>query len=117
MYIVCIACWPLQSFGASAWDLISPREFDPHSKVQRAAIARDLESRVTRLADLVADQDAQEIARLEQDEAKFGGVTTDDAGAAEIQLSVAYQHRKLVRLLTDVRTALDCVINSERDAA
>jgi hypothetical protein len=116
--IVCIVGWPLQASAASAWDLISPQEFDPHSKLQRLAVARDLGLRVARLADLITDQQPDEVARLEQAEAKLGAAATmDDAAAAELQLSVAYQHRKLIKLLTDIRTALDCVINSEHDAA
>jgi hypothetical protein len=99
--------------AATAWDLISPQHFDPHSKAERKAIANDLAFRVARLADLVADQDRSELQKLAQDEEKLAAAGPDSKPNAELQLSVAYQHRKLVKLLADIHTALDCVINSD----
>jgi hypothetical protein len=114
------ACLCLSSaYGnaATAWDLISPQQFDPHSKAERIAIANDLAFRVARLADLVADQDRAELQKLEQDEARLAAAGADSRPNAELQLSVAYQHRKLVKLLADIHTALDCVVSSNTDAA
>ena len=103
------------SNAATAWDLISPQHFDPHSKAERLAIAKDLAFRVARLADLVADQDRGELQKLQQDEAKLAAAGAESRPNAELQLSVAYQHRKLARLLADIHTALDCVANSATD--
>lgn len=114
---VCLTLWSAGGQCASAFDLISPQNFDPHSKSERLAIANDLASRVARLADQVAVQDHSEVEKLEADEAKLAAPSSASKPQAELQLSVAYQHRKLIRLLTDIRAALECVIGSRTDAA
>jgi len=117
IWVTCVCLSSSYGNAATAWDLISPQQFDPQSKAERMAIANDLAFRVARLADLVADQDRDELKKLEQDEAKLAAAGTDSRPNAELQLSVAYQHRKLVKLLSDIHTALDCVVNSDIDAA
>ena len=102
--------WP-----ATAWDLISGHHLDPHSKAEREAIAHDLDSRIGRLVSLLADQNPKEIEKLERDEAKLVAAPVGDKSTTELQLSVAYQHRRLLKLLTEIRGALDCVMRSERD--
>jgi len=102
--------WP-----ATASDLISPRRLDPHSKAERDAIARDLDSRVSRFLDLFADLSPKEIEKLEQDEAKIAAAPVGDKSTIELQLSVAYQHRQLIRLFTEIHEALACVVRIERD--
>jgi hypothetical protein len=113
--IVCLGLASPYGNAATAWDLISPQHFDPQSKAERKAIASDLASRVARLADLVATQDRSELQKLEQDEAKLAASGSEGRPNAELQLSVAYQHRKLAKLLDDIHTALDCVMNSDTE--
>jgi hypothetical protein len=103
---------PSPAFAATAWDLVSPRGFDPHARADRVAVAHDLQSRVDRLADLVRVQSAAEVQQLDRDEAKLRA--TENAPAlANLQLSVAYQHRKLANLLAEISAALECVITSD----
>ncbi len=109
---------PAPTFAATAWDLVSPRNFDPHARAERVAVAHDLQSRVDRLADLVTVQSASEVEKLSRDEAKLNATNKDnDQATASLQLSVAYQHRKLATRLAEISAALECVITSETEAA
>src|SRR5262245_40009856 len=115
VFAACLSMASPYGNAATAWDLISPQHFDSHSKAERREVANDLAFRVARLADLVADQDRGELQKLQQDEAKLAAAGADSKPNAELQLSVPYQHRKLARLLADIHTALDCVVNSDTD--
>ena len=112
-----VAC-PASTFAATAWDLVSPRNFDPHARAERVAVAHDLQSRVDRLADLVTVQSHAEVEQLNRDEAKLEATEQDNGQAlANLQLSVAFQHRKLAKMLADISAALECVISSESEPA
>jgi len=108
---------PATTSAATAWDLISPKNFDWQSRSERLAIARDLRSRVERFAALIEPQSPAELQTLERDEAQLAAkAKASDRDRAELQLSVAYQNRKLVAALTSIVNALDCVIDTNRVA-
>jgi hypothetical protein len=108
---------PIQAWAATAWDLISPKNFDWQSRNERLAIARDLRSRVEQFAALIQPQSPAELQALERDEAQLAAKPkVSDRERAELQLSVAYQNRKLVAALTSIVNSLDCVIDTSRIA-
>jgi hypothetical protein len=108
---------PTTTSAATAWDLISPKNFDWQSRSERLAIARDLRSRVEQFAALIEPQRPAELQALERDEAQLAAkAKVSDRERAELQLSVAYQNRKLVAALTSIVNALDCVIDTNRIA-
>jgi hypothetical protein len=108
---------PTTTSAATAWDLISPKNFDWQSRSERLAIARDLRSRVEQFAALIQPQSPAELQALERDEAQLAAkAKVSDRERAELQLSVAYQNRKLVAALTSIVNALDCVIDTNRIA-
>jgi hypothetical protein len=113
---MCLAL-PTATSAATAWDLISPKNFDWQSRSERLAIARDLRSRVEQFAALIEPQRPAELQALERDEAQLAAkAKVSDRERAELQLSVAYQNRKLVAALTSIVNALDCVIDTNRIA-
>jgi hypothetical protein len=115
--LVMTVALPAATSAATAWDLISPANFDWQSRSERTAIARDLRSRVERFAALVEPQSPAELQALERDEAQLAAkAKVTDRDRAELQLSVAYQNRKLLAALTSIINALDCVIDTSRIA-
>jgi hypothetical protein len=108
---------PTMVCAATAWDLISPKNFDPQSRPERVAIARDLRTRVEQFAALIEPQSPAELQQLERDEARLAAdATSNDRDRTQLQLSVAYQQRKLAAALSAIVTALDCVIDTRRIA-
>jgi hypothetical protein len=115
--LLLIVAWPSAVWGATAWDLISPKNFDPQSRTERLAVARDLRTRVEQFAALIEPQTPAELQGLERAEARLAANDrTSNRERAELQLSVAYQQRKLAAALTAITTALDCVIDTQRIA-
>ncbi len=114
VWFIAVGGSPANANAASAWDLISPQNFDWHSKTDRLAIAADLKSHVELLAKLLPPQSRAEVEQLEHAEA---APNNDEKHKLELKLSVAYQHRKLAKMLADIGTSLDCVANSQTDAA
>ena len=104
-------------WSATAWDLISPKNFDSQSRNERLAIARDLRNRVKQFAALIEPQSPAELQELERDEARLAAnPKSSNRDRAELQLSVAYQQRKLVAALDAMTNALDCVVDTQRIA-
>lgn len=111
--LLLICALPTQVFAATAWDLISPKNFDPQSRTERLAVARDLRIRIQQFAALIEPQSPAELQALERDEAQLAAnPKTSNRERAELQLSVAYQQRKLAATLTAITVALDCVIDT-----
>ena len=74
-------------------------------------------SSVEQFAALIEPQRPAELQALERDEAQLAAkAKVSDRERAELQLSVAYQNRKLVAALTSIVNALDCVIDTNRIA-
>jgi len=108
---------PQTASSATAWDLISPKNFDSQSRSERLAVARDLRHRVEQFAALIDPQSPAELQELERAEARLAAnANSSNRDRAELQLSVAYQQRKLVAALNAMTNALDCVIDTQRIA-
>ncbi len=116
VWFVVVGGNPCDAHAASTWDLISPQNFDWHSKPDRLAIAADLKSRVELLAQLLPPQNPVEVEQLAGAEAALAS-NNDEKHRLELELSAAFQHRKLEQMLTEIDTSLDCVTNSQTDAA
>jgi hypothetical protein len=82
----------------------------PTVEAERQQLQRTSLSR--RGSPILPDQDRGELQKLQQDEAKLAAAGADSKPNAELQLSVAYQHRKLASIVT--YTALT-VANSATD--
>jgi hypothetical protein len=99
----------------SAWDLVHPNRFDWQIKVHRQRVAADLISRVGVLAAIVPEQSAEQQRQLGETEAAIEalGDAASPRQRSRLYLSRAYQHRRMLDLLSATLKALDCVRAAE----
>ena len=105
---------PLQAQTVSAWELVHPTRFDWENRAQRQRIAEDLVSRVGLLAAVVPDQSAAQAQQLKATAAALDSLGEDATPRqrSRLYLSRAYQHRRLLDMLSDTLGALQCVQTS-----
>lgn len=97
--------------AGSAWDLVHPDNFDWRSADQRHSVAGDLISRVSLLAAVVPPQAPDQVERLRSAEAELEalGAKATPRQRSRLYLSRAFQHRRLIELLGNMLTQLQCV--------
>lgn len=102
---------PVQAQTVSAWELVHPTRFDWEIRSHRIRVAADLVSRVGLLAAVVPAQSDLQAQQLENITAALDalGDEATPRQRSKLYLSRAYQHRRLLDLLADTLSALDCV--------
>ena len=102
----------------SAWELIYPTRFDWQIRTHRQRVAEDLVARVSLLSAVVPEQSAEQQRQLKEitDTLAALGDEASPRQRSRLYLSRAYQHRRLLDMLSDTLGALNCVQSSERIA-
>ena len=102
--------------AADAWELIHPKMFDWRQAEQRQAVARDLVRRLDLLAAVVPEQSPQERGDLVRKMAELQGMAAGESSERRSRLYISrqYQHFRLLELIGEVRTSLDCILAAER---
>jgi hypothetical protein len=105
---------PVETAPPSAWDLVHPDGFDASDREQRRQLARDLLDRVLLLAAVIPPQAAEQLQRLEEEQAALDdlGERASARRRARFYLSRAYQHRQALALLDGVMESLTCARDS-----
>ncbi|MCZ6709400.1 MAG: hypothetical protein O7B25_03465 [Gammaproteobacteria bacterium] len=101
---------PVRAQSVSAWDLVHPTDFNWQIKSHRQLVAKDLSSRVRLLAAVVPAQSKEQQQQLKATIATLDALG-DDASPRQrsnLYLSRAFQHRRLLDLLANTLSSLNC---------
>lgn len=101
--------------ASGAWTLLYAGDFQWQERLDRLAVARDLQRRVDALRLLVPDQSPAELAQVEQRDRTFTEQMAQQR--SRLFLSPGYQHRELVRNLDRIHGSLECVREAEQAMA
>ena len=96
----------------NAWELIHPRTFDWQQAAHRTAIAKDLLRRLNLLASVVPVQSPEQkaLVLLEMETLEKLGTEAPPRRRSRLFMSRGYQHYRLLELIEETRTDLDCVL-------
>jgi len=99
-----------------AWELISPTHFDWRQLAHRRAIAADLLTRLELLADVIPPLSPRQEAQVVNEIAELQRLTpgVDAQRRSRLYMSRRYQHFRLLELLDDARSHLQCAMTAER---
>jgi hypothetical protein len=101
---------PARAQSVSAWDLVHPTGFNWQIKSHRQLVAKDLISRVRLLAAVVPAQSKEQQQQLQATSATLDALG-DEATPRQrsaLYLSRAFQHRRLLDLLSNTQASLNC---------
>ncbi len=95
-----------------AWELIHPKAFDWQQPRHRTAIAKDLLRRLNLLASVVPSQSSEKRAHVLNEMKALNQLGTEAAPRRRSRLfmSRGYQHYRLLELIEETRSNLDCVL-------
>ena len=96
----------------NAWELIHPRTFDWQQAAHRTAIAKDLLRRLNLLASVVPVQSPEQkaLVLVEMETLEKLGTEAPPRRRSRLFMSRGYQHYRLLELIEETRTDLDCVL-------
>ena len=93
--------------ASGAWTLLHAGDFQWQQRLDRLAVARDLQRRVAALRQQVPVQSPAELAAVQKKDLAVTEQMTQQR--SRLYLSTAYQHRALVQNLDRIHDALACV--------
>ena len=101
-----------QGAAATAWELISPTDFDWRQVEQRRAVAKDLLERLDMLGSAIPPLSPSQQARVLQEAAELERLDpdADSRRRSRLFMSRRYQHFRLLDLLKETRSNLECVL-------
>ena len=117
--VACLLCWqlivPLPATAAApvdAWELIHPKSFDWREVAHRQAVAKDLSRRLDLLASVVPPQSTEQRTHVFEELAKLDrlGPEASPRRRARLYISRGYQHLRLLELIGETRSDLDCIL-------
>ncbi len=109
--------WPAEAPAAgpvNAWELIHPRHFDWRQEAHRKTIARDLERRLDLLASVVPSQSPEQRQHVvdEMAQVQHLGTEASPRRRSRLYMSRGYQHFRLLELIAETRSDLECILAS-----
>ena len=98
--------------SVNAWELIHPKRLDWQEAPHRTAIARDLLRRLNLLASVVPEQSTEQRTHVlgEMEALDKLGTEAPPRRRSRLFMSRGYQHYRLLELIEETRSDLECVL-------